>query len=77
MIKTFDEAYEFVLAKKVCTVFGSKGSPYPLIVGQHGTVGKETQGGKLKSQGCCRLGLEDTNTANLSRLSVLWKGSGG
>ncbi len=28
MIKTFDEAYQFVLEQKVCTVFGSKGSPY-------------------------------------------------
>ncbi|MGB7343881.1 MAG: hypothetical protein WBD20_06695 [Pirellulaceae bacterium] len=28
MIKTFDEAYQFVLKQKVCTVFGSKNSPY-------------------------------------------------
>lgn len=31
MIKTFDEAYEFVLAEKICTVFGSKNSPYPSL----------------------------------------------
>lgn len=31
MIKTFDEAYRFVLDQKVCTVFGSKGSPYPSL----------------------------------------------
>ena len=28
MIKTFDQAYQFVLDNKVCTVFGSQGSPY-------------------------------------------------
>lgn len=28
MIKTFEEAYQFVLQQKVCTVFGSKNSPY-------------------------------------------------
>lgn len=28
MITTFDEAYQFVLDRKVCTVFGSKGSTY-------------------------------------------------
>ncbi len=31
MIKTFEEAYHFVLEKKICTVFGSKGSPYPSL----------------------------------------------
>lgn len=31
MIKTFDEAYQFVLEHKVCTVFGSKGSPHPSL----------------------------------------------
>lgn len=31
MIKTFDEAYQFVLEQKVCTVFGSKRSPYPSL----------------------------------------------
>ncbi len=30
-LKTFDEAYRFVLEQKVCTVFGSKGSPYPSL----------------------------------------------
>lgn len=28
MIKTFEEAFQFVLQQKVCTVFGSKNSPY-------------------------------------------------
>ncbi|MEQ1905224.1 MAG: hypothetical protein ABL888_13635 [Pirellulaceae bacterium] len=28
MIKTFEEAYRFVLKQKICTVFGSKTSPY-------------------------------------------------
>lgn len=31
MIKTFDEAYRFVLQQQVCTVFGSKNSPYPSL----------------------------------------------
>ena len=31
MIKTFEEACEFVLKHKVCTVFGSKNSPYPSL----------------------------------------------
>lgn len=31
MIKTFDEAYQFVLDQKVCTVFGSKGSAHPSL----------------------------------------------
>lgn len=31
MIKTFKEAYNFVLQQKVCTVFGSKNSPYPSL----------------------------------------------
>ena len=31
MIKTFEEACEFVLEHKVCTVFGSKKSPYPSL----------------------------------------------
>ena len=31
MIKTFDEAYRFVLEQKICTVFGSKDSPYPSL----------------------------------------------
>jgi hypothetical protein len=31
MIKTFEEACEFVLDRKVCTVFGSKNSPYPSL----------------------------------------------
>ena len=31
MIKTFEEAYQFVLDRKVCTVFGSKHSPHPSL----------------------------------------------
>jgi hypothetical protein len=31
MIKTFEDACEFILDKKVCTVFGSKNSPYPSL----------------------------------------------
>lgn len=31
MIKTFDEAFRFVIEHKVCTVFGSKHSPYPSL----------------------------------------------
>ena len=28
MIKTFEQAYQFVLDQKICTIFGSKCSPY-------------------------------------------------
>ena len=31
MIKTFNQAYRFILKQKVCTVFGSKASPYPSL----------------------------------------------
>ena len=31
MIKTFDQAYRFVIDSKVCTVFGSRNSPYPSL----------------------------------------------
>jgi len=31
MIKTFEDACEFILENKVCTVFGSKNSPYPSL----------------------------------------------
>ena len=31
MIKTFEEACEFVFKHKVCTIFGSKKSPYPSL----------------------------------------------
>ena len=31
MIKTFDDAYQFVLEHKVCTVFGSKSSAHPSL----------------------------------------------
>ena len=45
MIKTFDEAYEFVLAKKVCTVFGSKSSPYPSLWDNTGLSKKKPKAG--------------------------------
>ena len=31
MIKTFEDAYQFVLEQRVCTVFGSENSPYPSL----------------------------------------------
>jgi hypothetical protein len=31
MIRTFEEARRFVLEEKVCTIFGSKKSPYPSL----------------------------------------------
>ncbi len=31
MLRTFEEAYQFVLAQKVVTVFGSRKSPYPSL----------------------------------------------
>ena len=31
MIKTFEQAYQFVIDNRVCTVFGSKNSPYPSL----------------------------------------------
>jgi hypothetical protein len=31
LIKTFEDACEFILENKVCTVFGSKNSPYPSL----------------------------------------------
>ncbi|MCO8121268.1 hypothetical protein NHH03_05925 [Stieleria sp. TO1_6] len=31
MIQTFDQAYQFIIEQKVCTVFGSKGSSYPSL----------------------------------------------
>lgn len=31
MIKTFEDALQFVIDNKVCTVFGSKGSPHPSL----------------------------------------------
>ena len=30
-IKTFEDAFEFVMQNRVCTVFGSEGSPYPSL----------------------------------------------
>ncbi|TWU15473.1 AlkZ-related protein [Allorhodopirellula heiligendammensis] len=31
IIKTFEEAFQFVMDRKVCTIFGSKGSPHPSL----------------------------------------------
>lgn len=45
MIKTFDEAYKFVLNEKVCTVFGSKGSPYASLWDNTGLSEKKPKAG--------------------------------
>lgn len=45
MIKTFDEAYQFVLAQKLCTVFGSKCSPYPSLWDNTGLSEKKPKTG--------------------------------
>jgi len=45
MIKTFDEACQFVLEQKVCTVFGSKNSPYPSLWERTGLSEKKPKGG--------------------------------
>lgn len=41
MIKTFDEAYAFVMEVKLCTIFGSKGSPHPSLWDNVDLPGKE------------------------------------
>ena len=45
MLKTFDEAYQFVLKHKVCTVFGSKNSPYPSLWDNTGLSDKKPAAG--------------------------------
>ena len=45
MIKTFDQAYKFVLKHKICTVFGSKNSPYPSLWDNTGLSEKKPAGG--------------------------------
>ncbi|MCM2373694.1 AlkZ-related protein [Aporhodopirellula aestuarii] len=45
MLKTFDEAYQFVLDQKVCTVFGSKCSPYPSLWDNTGLSEKKPKAG--------------------------------
>ncbi len=45
MIKTFDEAYQFVLEQKVCTVFGSTSSPYPSLWDNTGLSEKKPKAG--------------------------------
>jgi hypothetical protein len=45
MIKTFDDAYQFVLAQKVCTVFGSKNSPYRSLWDNTGLSEKKPKAG--------------------------------
>ena len=45
MIKTFDEAYQFVLEQRICTVFGSKSSPYPSLWDNTGLSDKKPKAG--------------------------------
>jgi len=45
MINTFHEAYQFVLEQKVCTVFGSKSSPYPSLWDNTGLSEKKPKTG--------------------------------
>ncbi|TWT78844.1 hypothetical protein CA13_02410 [Planctomycetes bacterium CA13] len=45
MLKTFDEAYHFVLEQKICTVFGSKDSPYPSLWDNTGLSEKKPKAG--------------------------------
>ena len=45
MIKTFEEAYQFVLDNKVCTVFGSKKSTYPSLWDNTGLSEKKPKAG--------------------------------
>lgn len=45
MITTFEEAYQFVLKQKVCTVFGSKNSPYPSLWDNTGLSEEKPKGG--------------------------------
>ncbi|GHC00971.1 AlkZ-related protein [Cerasicoccus arenae] len=45
MIKTFEDATEFVLKHKVCTVFGSKDSPYPSLWENTDISDKKPKGG--------------------------------
>ena len=45
MIKTFEDAYQFVIERKVCTVFGSKKSPYPSLWDNTGLSEQKPKGG--------------------------------
>ncbi len=45
MIKTFDEAYRFVLEQKICTVFGCKTSPYQSLWGNTALSEKKPKAG--------------------------------
>jgi hypothetical protein len=45
MITTFEEAYQFVITHQVCTVFGSKGSPYPSLWDNTGLSEKKPKAG--------------------------------
>jgi len=45
MIKTFEQAYRFVLEKKVVTVFGSKKSPFPSLWDNTGLSEKKPKAG--------------------------------
>ena len=44
-IKTFEQALQFVLSRKVCTVFGSQGSPYPSLWDNTALSEKKPEGG--------------------------------
>ena len=50
MIKSFEEAYQFVLDRKVCTVFGSKGSSYPSLWDNTGLSEKKPKDGGWSSK---------------------------
>jgi len=45
LIKTFEDACEFILKHKVCTVFGSKDSPYPSLWDNTDLPDKKPAGG--------------------------------
>lgn len=45
MIKTFSQAYKFVLKHKICTVFGSKNSPYPSLWDETDLSEEKPEGG--------------------------------
>lgn len=45
MIKTFEDAYQFVLKHKICTIFGSQKSPYPSLWDNTDLSDKKPKGG--------------------------------
>lgn len=50
MIKSLEEAYDFVLKNRVCTVFGSKDSPYPSPWDNTGLSEKKPKAGGWSSK---------------------------